>query len=97
MNHDLEKYLIIISEIALILIAELFYYYGFYLFSIICFIGSFIIWIAENGNVHKTVFLMLIISGGFFVIIFGDFLFGTVLILIACVEPFLYSSLKGYH
>jgi hypothetical protein len=97
MKKTYEKYLLIISIILLILISEFLFNLKFYIYSIVFFIGAFVIWLIENGKVHITIFWTLFLSGIFFLLIMGNFLFATCLIIIAFLELFLNSALRGYH
>jgi hypothetical protein len=92
-----EKYLIIVSEILLIVLFALLYHQAYYIYAIICFIGALLIWLFETKHVHLISFWTLLITGAFVILILENFLLGIVIILFAFGELFLNDALKGNH
>jgi len=92
-----ERYLIILSEILLIILFALLYHQAYYLYAIICFIGALLIWLFETKELHFISFWTLIITGAVVVLIMGNFLLGTVIILFGFGELYLNSAFRGYH
>ncbi len=95
-KHQSERYLIILSEILLIVLFAFLYYQEYYLYAVICFIGALLIWLFETKELHLISFWTLIIIGAV-VLILGDFLLGIVIILFSFGELYLNSAFRGYH
>lgn len=96
-KSKVEDYLIILSEILLILIFVLLFLTRHYVYGIVFFIGALVMYLYENDILHLVVFWGLIIIGSILILILGNFLFGTVLILFAIAELYLNNALNGYH
>ena len=92
----IEKYMLIFSEILLIVLSELSFYYSKNFYGFLLAVGVFVLWLIENDQIHLTVFWSLILTGMFFVLI-GAFIFGVAIILIGVGELYLNDALISYH
>ncbi|MBS3079432.1 hypothetical protein J4218_04880 [Candidatus Pacearchaeota archaeon] len=96
-KDELEEYFIMIAEIILIILFITLFYWRYYFFGIVCFIGMIIIWLLETKKAGLTVFWALVISGVVLVLILNNFLFGIVIIFFGIGERFANSGFRGDH
>ena len=96
-KSNIETYLLIVSEIILIILFALLYHQTYYLYAIICFIGALVIWMIENDDVHSITFWTLIIIGAVFILFLNNALLGIVIVLFGFGELYLNSALRGSH